>query len=48
MTNPTNTVYATKRLIGRRYDDPTVAKEAKMVPYKIIKADNGCVRGPCV
>eukprot|EP00899_Mesostigma_viride_P028183 jgi/Mesvir1/854/Mv17426-RA.2 len=41
VTNPTNTLYATKRLIGRRFDDPTTQKEAKMVPYKIIKADNG-------
>eukprot|EP01026_Neomeris_dumetosa_P008550 TRINITY_DN1274_c0_g1_i4.p1 TRINITY_DN1274_c0_g1~~TRINITY_DN1274_c0_g1_i4.p1 ORF type:complete len:353 (+),score=54.72 TRINITY_DN1274_c0_g1_i4:134-1192(+) len=41
VTNPTNTVYGTKRLIGRRYDDPQTAKEQKMVPFKIVKADNG-------
>jgi len=41
VTNPMNTVYATKRLIGRMYDDPQTQKEAKMVPYKIIKAPNG-------
>ncbi|EFJ51170.1 heat shock protein Hsp70C, partial [Volvox carteri f. nagariensis] len=41
VTNPTNTVYATKRLIGRGFDDPQTQKEAKMVPYKIIKAKNG-------
>lgn len=41
VTNPTNTVYATKRLIGRPYDDPQTQKEAKMVPYQIVKADNG-------
>lgn len=40
-TNPENTVYATKRLIGRRYDDAEVTKEQKMVPFKIIKAPNG-------
>lgn len=41
VTNPDNTLYAVKRLIGRRYDDPVVQKDIKMVPYKIIKADNG-------
>ncbi|KAL3614422.1 Heat shock 70 kDa protein A [Castilleja foliolosa] len=41
VTNPTNTVFGTKRLIGRRYDDPQTQKEMKMVPYKIIKAPNG-------
>lgn len=41
VTNPLNTIYATKRLIGRRFEDPMVSKEAKMVPYKIMKADNG-------
>jgi len=40
-TNPENTVYATKRLIGRRFEDAEVAKEQKMVPFKIIKAPNG-------
>lgn len=41
VTNPMNTVYATKRLIGRSFDDPQTQKEAKMVPYKIVKAPNG-------
>ncbi|WP_050423727.1 molecular chaperone DnaK [Bradyrhizobium tropiciagri] len=41
VTNPTNTIFAVKRLIGRRYDDPTVEKDKKLVPYKIIKASNG-------
>lgn len=49
VTNPTETVFASKRLIGRRYDDAIVQKDIKMVPYKIVKADNGdawiCVRG---
>jgi len=41
VTNPTNTVYATKRLIGRAYDDAQTQKEAAMVPFKIVKAANG-------
>ena len=41
ITNPTNTVYATKRLIGRAFDDAQTQKEMKMVPYKIIRADSG-------
>lgn len=41
VTNPTNTLYATKRLIGRPFDDPQTQKESKMVPYKIVRADNG-------
>ncbi|MBS1049966.1 molecular chaperone DnaK [Gluconobacter japonicus] len=41
VTNPTNTLYAVKRLIGRRYDDPTVTKDKGMVPYEIVKGDNG-------
>ncbi|MCC8952812.1 molecular chaperone DnaK [Bradyrhizobium sp. Pear77] len=41
VTNPTNTIFAVKRLIGRRYDDPMVEKDKKLVPYTIIKASNG-------
>src|SRR6185437_7202213 len=41
VTNPTNTIFAVKLLIGRRYDDPTVDKDKALVPYKIIKAGNG-------
>ncbi|ACM29314.1 molecular chaperone DnaK [Rhizobium rhizogenes] len=41
VTNPTNTIFAVKRLIGRRYDDPTVEKDKGLVPYKIVKAGNG-------
>ena len=41
VTNPTNTLHAIKRLIGRRYDDPTTKKDIDQVPYKIVKADNG-------
>ncbi|GAA3844506.1 molecular chaperone DnaK [[Pseudomonas] carboxydohydrogena] len=41
VTNPENTIFAVKRLIGRRYDDPTVEKDKKLVPYKIMKASNG-------
>ena len=41
VTNPENTVYAVKRLIGRRFDDDVVKKDIDMVPYKIVKADNG-------
>jgi len=41
VTNPENTFFAIKRLIGRRYDDPTVEKDKKLVPYKIVRADNG-------
>jgi len=41
VTNPENTLFAIKRLIGRRFEDPTVAKDQKLVPYKIVKADNG-------
>ena len=41
VTNPHNTIFESKRLIGRRFDDPIVAKDAKNLPYKIVKADNG-------
>ncbi|MEG6508200.1 molecular chaperone DnaK [Methyloligella sp. 2.7D] len=41
VTNPENTLFAIKRLIGRRFDDPTVAKDQKLVPYHIVKGDNG-------
>merc|ERR1719473_1173215 len=41
VTNPSNTLYACKRLIGRGFDDPQTQKEAKMVPYDIVRADNG-------
>ena len=41
VTNPQNTLFAVKRLIGRRFDDDVVQKDIKMVPYKIVKADNG-------
>jgi molecular chaperone DnaK len=41
VTNPENTVFAVKRLIGRRFDDPVVRKDVDMVPYKIVRADNG-------
>ncbi len=41
ITNPENTIFAVKRLIGRRYDDPLVQKAMKVLPYKIVKADNG-------
>jgi molecular chaperone DnaK len=41
VTNPENTFFAIKRLIGRRYEDPMVEKDKKLVPYKIVKGDNG-------
>ena len=41
VTNPEGTLFAVKRLIGRRYDDPMVGKDKGLVPYKIVKADNG-------
>jgi len=41
VTNPENTLFAIKRLIGRRFDDPVVKKDVGMVPFKIVKADNG-------
>lgn len=41
VTNPSNTLFAIKRLIGRKFDDSVVQKDIKMVPYNIVKADNG-------
>ncbi|CDZ68555.1 Chaperone protein DnaK [Neorhizobium galegae bv. orientalis] len=41
VTNPTNTLFAVKRLIGRRYEDPTVEKDKGLVPFDIVKGDNG-------
>jgi molecular chaperone DnaK len=41
VTNPTNTLFAVKRLIGRRFEDDVVQKDIKMVPYQIVKADSG-------
>jgi molecular chaperone DnaK len=41
VTNPANTLFAVKRLIGRRFQEDEVQKDIKLVPYKIVKADNG-------
>ncbi|AQS42362.1 MAG: Chaperone protein DnaK [Candidatus Tokpelaia hoelldobleri] len=41
VTNPEGTIFAVKRLIGRRFDDPSVKKDMDLVPYKIVKGDNG-------
>ncbi|MBV6417293.1 MAG: Chaperone protein DnaK [Steroidobacteraceae bacterium] len=41
VTNPENTLFAVKRLIGRKYEDPVVKKDVDMVPYRIVKAENG-------
>ena len=41
VTNPDNTLFAIKRLIGRRFDDPMTKKDMELVPYKIVKAPNG-------
>ena len=41
VTNPQNTLFAIKRLIGRRFEDAEVQRDVSIMPYKIIKADNG-------
>src|SRR5438477_3189498 len=41
VTNPENTFFAIKRLVGRRFDDPVVKRDMDLVPYKIVKGDNG-------
>ena len=41
VTNPNDTIFAVKRLIGRKFDGPSVQKDISKVPYKIIKSDNG-------
>ena len=41
VTNPHNTLYAVKRLVGRKFKDDVVQKDISMVPYKIVEADNG-------
>ncbi len=41
ITNPENTFFATKRLIGRRYDDEATKKDMKILPYKVVRANNG-------
>ena len=47
MTNPKNTLYAVKRLIGRKFDEKAVQKDINLMPYAIVKADNGDAWGKC-
>src|SRR6516162_4134398 len=44
ITNPENTIFSVKRLMGRKYDDPEVQRTSKLVPYRITKASNGDAR----
>ena len=46
VTNPSNTLFAIKRLIGRNFDDPIVAKDKGMVPYEIVKGQGGAGKMP--
>ncbi len=41
VTNPENTIFASKRLIGRRFEDPATQKDLKQLPYKVVRAPNG-------
>ena len=43
VTNPHNTLFALKRLIGRKFDEDVVQRDLDLMPYKIVKADNGCL-----
>ena len=43
VTNPENTIFAVKRLIGRNFDDPTVKKDIDSAPFKIVSSDKGCL-----
>src|SRR4028119_1021553 len=44
VTNPENTVFSAKRFMGRKFDDPSVQRDAKLIPYKLQKAPNGDVQ----